>query len=257
MRGLWMTAAAGMLAALATAAAAAAPAKVEQAVLATSARSEDNVALDASRKPAALLAFFGLRQGMQVLDLFGANGYWAEIMGPAVGRSGRVTVWQPAQFTNEERRTKFMAGAGKNANVTLISSPFEAPDLPAAAYDFALINLDYHDTYWENAERKIPRMDPNAWLQRLFAAMKPGGVVGVVDHVAAAGSEPRQTADKLHRIDPAIIKADFERAGFKLDATSDLLRNPADDHSLPVFDKAIRGKTDRVVYRFRKPAKAR
>ena len=55
------------------------------------------------------------------------------------------------------------------------------------------------------------------------------------------------------RIDPAVVKADFERAGFKLEAESDLLRNPADDHSLLVFDEKIRGKTDRFVYRFRKP----
>ncbi len=237
--------------------AATAPARVEQAVAATAQRSEDNVALDASRKPAEVLAFFGLRRGARVLDLFGGNGYWAEIMAPAVGPRGRVTVWQPAQFLDEERRAKFMAGAGRNANVQLISSPFEAPDLPAAAYDFALINLDYHDVYWESAERKIPRMEPDAWLKRLHAAMKPGGVVGVVDHVAPAGADPRVSVDKLHRIDPAIIKADFERAGFVLDRTSDLLRNPADDGSLPVFDKAVRGKTDRVVFRFRKPAKAR
>ena len=233
----------------------AAQAPVERAVANTSARSADNVALDANRKPAELLNFFGLKRGMQVLDLFGGNGYWAEIIAPAVGPRGRVTVWQPAQFYNEERRASFIEGVGRNRNVQLISSPMEAPELPPASYDFALINLDYHDVYWENAERGIPRMDPQAWLQRLHAAMKPGGVVGVVDHVAVNGADPRQSVEKLHRIDPAIIVADFQRAGFELDGQSDMLRNPADDHSLSVFDKAIRGKTDRAVFRFRKPRK--
>jgi predicted methyltransferase len=83
--------------------------------------------------------------------------------------------------------------------------------------------------------------------------VKPGGIVGVVDHVAAAGGDTRQVVDKLHRIDPAVIRADFEQAGFVLDGESDLLRNSGDDHSKLVFDPSVRGKTDRVVYRFRKP----
>jgi predicted methyltransferase len=77
-------------------------------------------------------------------------------------------------------------------------------------------------------------------------------VVGVIDHVANPG-DTRATVEALHRIDPETIKADFKRAGFKLEATSDLLRNPADDHSLNVFDPKIRGKTDRVILKFRKP----
>ena len=246
-------AAAAVLAMTSPVPAGSAPRELERAVAATAARTPDNVALDASRKPAELLHFFGLRRGARVLDMFGANGYWAEIMAPAIGPRGRVTVWQPLQFYNEERRTSFLAGAGRNANVQLVVSPFQAPELPAAAYEFALINLDYHDVYWENAERGIPRMEPDQWLARLYAAMKPDGVVGVVDHVAVAGSDPRTSVDKLHRIDPAVIKADFLRAGFRLDAESSVLRNPQDVYSLSVFDKAVRGRTDRVVLKFRKP----
>jgi predicted methyltransferase len=100
-------------------------------------------------------------------------------------------------------------------------------------------------------------MEPQAWLQRLYNAMKPGGIVGVVDHVAAAGAEPRQSVEKLHRIDPAIIRADFEKAGFVLEGQSEMLRNPADDHTLSVFDKAVRGKTDRAIFKFRKQSAAR
>jgi predicted methyltransferase len=241
------------LAAWANLPAVAAPAPIARAVAATGVRSADNIALDASRKPVELLGFFGLQRGHRVLDMFGANGYWAEIMAPAVGSRGRVTVWQPTQFYNDERRADFIAGAGRNRNVQLIVSPFQAPELPAAAYDLALINLDYHDVYWENPDRGIPRMEASEWLARLYAAMKPGGVVGVVDHVAVAGSPPRESVARLHRIDPAVIKADFARAGFRLEAESPLLRNPADVHSQSVFDKSIRGRTDRVVLKFRKP----
>jgi len=82
--------------------------------------------------------------------------------------------------------------------------------------------------------------------------VKPGGIVGIVDHVGPAG-DTRATVEKLHRIDPATVKADFAAAGFRLEKESALLANPADDHSKLVFDPSIRGKTDRFVYRFRKP----
>ena len=226
---------------------------IAAAVANTANRTPDNVKLDESRKPAALLQFFGVRSGLQTLDMFGANKYWAEIVSPVVGPKGHVTVWQPTQFLSDKNRVPFEEFVARAKNVSLISSPFEAPDLPKGKFDFALINMDYHDTYWENAERKIPRQDPNAWLKRLYAAMKPGGVVGVVDHVAAAKSDPRESVEKMHRIDPEVIKADFKRAGFVLAGSSNLLRNPADDHSKGVFDTSIRGKTDRAVFKFKKP----
>jgi predicted methyltransferase len=243
----------GLALATAPVALGAVPANVASAVSAPG-RSADNVKLDESRKPAALLTFFGLQQGMQVVDMFGGNRYWAEIIAPAVGPGGRVTVWEPTQFYGPESKTAFEAFAAKTPNVSIVSSPFEAPTLPLNAFDFMLINLDYHDVYWESAKYKVVRMDPDVWLKTAFAAMKPGGIVGVVDHAAKAGSAPRESVEKFHRIDPAVVKADFERAGFVLDGTSDMYKNPADDHSLLVFDKGIQGKTDRFVYRFRKPS---
>ena len=243
--------AAAMLA-LASNAALAQPTEVAAAVSATS-RTADNVKLDTSRKPAEVLTFFGLRKGMRVIDMFGANLYWAEIMAPVVGPRGRVTIWQPSQFFNDEGRKNFAAFARRQKNVALISSPFEAPNLPLNAFDFMIMNLDYHDVYFESAERKIVRMDPDQWLKTIFAAMKPGATVGIIDHVALPNGDTRGTVAKLHRIDPEIIKADFQRAGFELTGVRNFLRNPADDHNLIVFDPKVRGQTDRVVYRFRKP----
>ena len=115
-----------------------------------------------------------------------------------------------------------------------------------------LINLDYHDVYWQSEKYGIPKMDPDQWLKTIYDSMKPGAVVGVVDHVANPG-DTRDTVQKLHRIDPNTVKADFKRAGFVFEAESKILRNPADDHSLLVFDPNIRGKTDRFVFKFRKP----
>ena len=232
---------------------AAPPAGDVAAAVAAPGRTPDNVKLDESRKPAEVLSFFGLKKGSQVIDMFGANKYWAEIMAPVVGPKGHVTVWQPTQFMNEDRRKAFAEFAKRQKNVSLISSPFEAPVLGTNAYNFMIMNLDYHDVYWQNPERKIPRMDPDQWLKLLYAAMKPGGIVGIIDHVALPNGDTRATVEKLHRIDPEVIKADFQRAGFELVGVRNFLRNPTDDHSLLVFDEKIRGKTDRVVYRFRKP----
>ena len=229
------------------------PADIAAAVAATPLRTEANVKLDESRKPAEVLAFLGLEKGTRVLDMFGANQYWAEIVAPAVGPDGFVVVWQPNQFLNDKRRATFAEFVGRQKNVLLINSPFEQPVVGANAYDFLLMNLDYHDVYWESAERKIGRMEPDVWLQALYKAMKPGGIVGIIDHAATAGGDTRAVVEKLHRIDPAVVKADFQRAGFILEAESDLLKNPADDHSLNVFDDKIRGKTDRFIFKFRKP----
>jgi len=225
---------------------------VSAAVADAAHRTADNIKLDASRKPAEVLKFLGLKPGMRVADPFGGNLYWAEITTPIVGPKGRVTIWEPKQFYDQKGYDKFTAFKASHPNAWMRVSPFEAPDLPAATYDFMLINLDYHDVYWENAKYGVVRMDPDAWLKPIYAAMKPGAVVGVIDHVANPG-DPRVTVEKMHRIDPAVIKADFKRAGFKLEAESKILRNPADDHSLLVFNPAIRGKTDRVVLKFRKP----
>ena len=251
MRAIGMLLAALALA-ITPAASSAGPADIAAAVAAPG-RTPDNVKLDEGRKPVEVLSFFGLRKGSQVIDMFGVNKYWAEIMAPVVGPRGKITVWQPTQFINDERRNAFAAFAKRHKNVSLISSPFEAPSLGTNAYDFMIMNLDYHDVYLENAERKIVRMDPDAWLKTIYAAMKPGAVVGIIDHVALPNTDTRGTVVKLHRIDPEVVKADFTRAGFELVGIRNFLRNPADDHSVIVFDPKVRGKTDRFVYRFRKP----
>lgn len=118
--------------------------------------------------------------------------------------------------------------------------------------DMIFTHLVYHDLYWTSEKFHFPTRDVDALMTNWFAAVKPGGSVIVVDHVGPAG-DTRALVEKLHRIDPATVKADLERAGFVLEDQSDALANPDDDHSKIVFDPAIRGKTDRFMMRFRKP----
>jgi predicted methyltransferase len=170
----------------------AAPVSIATAV-ADPGRSADNVKLDEGRKPAQVLSYLGLRSGMHVLDLFGANAYWAEISSAVVGPNGHVTVWNPSQFYSDKRKQAFEAFMATHPNVSIVTSPFEAADLPKNYADWVILNDNYHDTYWQNEKLKIPHMDPNAFLKAVYAAMKPGAVIGVIDHVAATSFATRLT----------------------------------------------------------------
>lgn len=238
---------------IATPALAADPAKVAEAVADTAARSEANVAMDANRHPVEMLQFIGLEEGMRVLDLVGGNLYWSEIMAPAVGPYGQVVIWSPTEFYSDKAKAAGAAFAERHSNVVRLNSQFETPMVGKAMYDFVILNLDYHDTYWESERFGITRMEPRHWAKAIYDAMKPGAVLGVADHRAAAGTEPRAGVEAAHRIDPAVVRADMEAVGFVFEAESDLLANPDDDLTTNVFDPSIRGKTSRFLMKFRKP----
>jgi predicted methyltransferase len=86
----------------------------------------------------------------------------------------------------------------------------------------------------------------------IFKVLKPGGVYMVEDH-SAPGTGAAATST-LHRIDPEIVIKEAQEAGFVLEGRSDVLANSADPHTAPVFDPSIRGKTDKFLLKFRKPA---
>ncbi|MCA0910854.1 class I SAM-dependent methyltransferase [Qipengyuania gaetbuli] len=220
------------------------------AAVANEARPEAARERDAGRKPAEILAFLGLEQGDAAVDVISGGGYWAEILARAVGENGSVTAFEPEQFYDEEA---WSALSEREPGIAVERYPFEKFAPGADRFDFAIMNLNYHDVYWESEEYKLPRTDPEQFLAALYATMKPGGVVGVIDHTGKPG-DTRKTVDDFHRIDPAVVRADFEKAGFVLEAESDMLANPDDPLDVGVFDPAIRGKTDRFVMKFVKPA---
>jgi len=227
------------------------PADIAAAVAAPG-RPAEQVTLDAVRKPVEILRFAGLKRGDIALDLFAGGGYYSEIMARAVGPRGGVLAWEPAGFLNDKARAGWKDLKTRTPNVGLIMVSASVFTLPKDAFDFVMLHLNYHDVYWQSAKYGYGPLDPNAFLRTVYESMKPGAAIAVIDHVGPAG-DTRAIVEKLHRIDPAVIKADFKRAGFVLEAESNLLRNPADDHSKLVFDPSVRGNTDRVVYRFRKP----
>ncbi len=216
-------------------------------------RAESDVKLDSSRQPGPVLTFAGLKTGDSVLDIFAGGGYYSKIMARAVGASGSVTAHNAGVFaTDDAGKAKWSALQENNPNLEMIRAGFNDWRPEPASFDFALSHLVFHDLYFESERFGLPRADVPAYLAQLYTAMKPGGTVLIVDHTGPAGNT-RELADKLHRIDPAVVKADMAEAGFVFDKESDLFRNADDDINTLVFDPSVRGKTDRFVMKFRKP----
>lgn len=236
---------------------AAAPAEpgvsVYEAAVAHDARPEGDRARDADRKPAEVLEFIGIKPGMTVLDMFSGGGYYTEILSYVVGEQGLVVAQSNAAYLNfvgEEFEQRYLGGRLANARVLMAENNELA--LEAESFDAIMLVLSFHDLYYENDENGWPRIDIQTFLAELHQGLRAGGIVGIVDHVAADGS-PSETGGTTHRIDPAIVVAEMTQAGFILEAQDDMLRNPADDYDKVVFDPELRGKTDRFVMRFRKP----
>jgi predicted methyltransferase len=234
----------------------AAPADVD-AALANPDRNEQDLEQDEGRKPLRVLGFLGLEQGDRVLDIFAAGGYYAELMARAVGPEGFVMAQNPPRFIDRFEMREGIEARGYGTRIPNgVSFEYDVDGMPfePGSIDFVLLNMVFHDFWFIAAEGEAPvSADPAAVLAQLYTGMKPGGIVGIVDHVGLAGSDPTEETQRAHRVDPAIILSMMTEAGFVLDGEGDFFRNPEDDHQMNVFNPEIRGQTDRVVYRFRKP----
>jgi predicted methyltransferase len=216
-------------------------------------RPAEMMALDAGRKPADVLAHSLIRPGARVMDVMAGQGYYTELLARHVGPKGRVFAIEPVNYMEDAKTVAaWDALKQRNANVELIvGAPGEAamPD----KLDAAFYHLTYHDLYWQSEKFKYPRTDVDAYNARLFAALKPGGVVIIIDHYGVPGMDSRAQADKTHRIDEAVVKADMARAGFRFAGSVPILEMAGDDPRVLVFDPSLRGKTSRFYYRFIKP----
>jgi len=231
------------------AAQAAAPSYVASAV-ADASRPEADRQRDGLRHTAELMAFAQVKPGQKVADYMPGAGFFTRVFAKIVGPEGHVYAEFPqfmADFEkNEVAAIKALTAEPGYANVSFVVTPAGAFDT-AEPLDLIWTSQNYHDLQFGLKHDEIIALD-----KALYAALKPGGILLVIDHVAAPGAG-WSVAPKLHRIEPGEIKADMKAAGFRLEAESRVLRNRKDDHTLSVFDPAIRGHTDQVVYRFRKP----
>jgi predicted methyltransferase len=237
------------------AAAPVAPAASSQAALAAALaapdRSDDDRKLDAGRKPVEVLGFFRVAPGQKIGELFAGLGYTTELLARTVGPSGVVYAQNTTEILDKFARKPWTERLAKPVMkpVVAVERPIDDPFPPEARdLDAVITIINYHDTVWMGADRA----KMNA---AVFAALKHGGVYGVVDSSAVAGSGDRD-AQTLHRIDEELVKREVLAAGFRLDGESDVLRNPADARDWNSSPKAAgdrRGTSDRFVLRFVKP----
>lgn len=240
----WTLAFALGLAALPAAAQTAAIPDYVTAAVADPARADD-AKDDERRHIAEIVAFSEVKPGDTVLELVPGSGYWTRVFSRIVGDDGKVYAAVPAPMEKYAEKTKALPD--EMANVELLSQPADALSAPTQV-DVAFTAQNYHD--YPNPF--MGPTDPALLNQAVFDALAPGGLWIVIDHAAEAGSGLRDT-DTLHRIDPATVREQAEAAGFEFVGESEVLRNPADDHTLKVFDPSVRGHTDQFVYKFRKP----
>ncbi|HLH78583.1 MAG TPA: hypothetical protein VKV28_17410 [Candidatus Binataceae bacterium] len=215
-------------------------------------RSAADKKLDGARKPAQMMAFLGIRPGMKVADIFAAGGWMTEVLSRTVGPDGTVYSINPPfppRFHMISAAWQKRLKKPELKNVVAVTKRLDAPDLipgPAGSLDAAVIDLNYHDLVGMKRNR-------DALNDAIFKALKPGGIYGVIDHSAKAGTGA-QAASTLHRIDEQFVINEVEKAGFKLASASSALRNPQDPRTALSRTYSGPGHTDRFMLKFVKPS---
>lgn len=223
-----------------------APPAYVAAALADPSRPAEDMARDADRKAATMLAFAEVKPNETVVDYIPGGGYFTRLFSGAVGANGTVYAVTPATIrAAHPPKDDVSAEAGRN-NVRELVEPDTMLTLPTLA-DLVWTSQNYHDVHILSGAAGAAALDT-----AVFAALKPGGLYVIEDHAGAAGLDDAGMK-ALHRIDEALVEKEVLAAGFMLDGESLALRNPADPHTANVFDPAIRGHTDQFVLRFRKP----
>ncbi|HYM36753.1 MAG TPA: hypothetical protein VET48_15240 [Steroidobacteraceae bacterium] len=219
-------------------------------------RMPGDAAQDAFRKPREVLSFLEIAPGQHALDFFSGPGYYSELMSRVVGPTGSVLIYNDELYFQAAYHDLMMRLQGKRLpNAKTIKAAANFIELEPKSLDRVLFVQVYHDLYWRPTGSPDTLGDAKKVLANLYAALKPGGLVVVLDHVANETSleDIINIASRLHRIDPRVVRADFEQAGFEFIGESDVLKNPTDDHLKSVFNPAIRKRTDQFIYKFRRP----
>jgi predicted methyltransferase len=217
-----------------------------ESAMASPDRPAEDKARDAIRRPYEVIGFVGIEPGMTVLDAFAGGGWYTEVLSAAVGPSGKVYMHNAPGFVSRrgpEFTDALRARAERLGNVELLLRDLNDLGIDGQA-DAAITALNLHDAYAGGRQAALD------FLGGIYAALRPGGVLGFIDHVGAPGVDNSE----LHRIDRETVRALLAEVGFVVEAESDLLANPEDDHSLGVRDAALGRKTDRMLFRVRKPA---
>jgi predicted methyltransferase len=215
------------------------------ALVASPDRSDADRQTDQRRQPARMLAFIGVGNGMKVLDMGAGAGYSTELLARAVGNGG-VIYAQESPAVMERVKDKFDIRAQSPAmkNVVHVIRNYDDP-VPADVNGLDLITFffAYHDVTYMPVDRA-------AMNKKMFAALKPGGILAIADHSARPG-EGTSVAKTLHRIEESTLRQEIEAAGFRLAAEADFLRHPEDPRDAAVFRPQV--PVDEFVLKYQKP----
>lgn len=234
-------------------------------------RSETNRLRDQYRHPRETLLFFGLRPDMTVVEIWPANGWYTEIIGPVLRERGKYYLAHVApenpKLEDWQRESRQKLQDKITGQAALYGKPqftsFGPPDFvaiaPPGSADMVLTFRNVHNWSKDRAD--------GAAFQAFFTALKPGGILGVVEHRAKPGTSFERMVKSGYMTEAYVI-ALAEKAGFKLLEKSEINANPLDstDHpngvwSLPPMlrgwldkDKYRGiGESDRMTLKFRKP----
>lgn len=212
-------------------------------------RAEADKARDAGRRPAEVVTFLGIKDGMTVIDLIAASGYYTEVLSVAVGSKGKVYaqngdfVLKMREGANEKALSARLAN-GRLPNVERVNREMTDLGLAPGSIDAAFTALNFHDIYNRGGPEGAA-----GFLASVKVVLKSGGVLGIVDH----DGNPENDNKELHRMMKADAVKALTDAGFELVAEGEMLRNPKDDRTKMVFAEGLRGHTDRFVLKARKP----
>ncbi|MGA8261180.1 MAG: hypothetical protein WB783_13280 [Arenicellales bacterium] len=239
-------------------------------------RSPANVERDRYRHPLQTLEFFGIKRDMTVVEVLPGGGWYTEILAPFLHDHGRlIEATAPPTTSNpfmrrmaEKYRQKLDADPDVYGRVEL--QAFENPDYidlgPPHSADMVLTFRNMHDLVYGNAHDEVTSAVLDEFLRSAYLVLKPGGVLGIVGHRA----DPDQPVGKTYRMgrlpESYVVQA-AQRAGFKLEASSDINANPKDPRDVPVWylppslrspekDRAkyeAIGESDRMTLKFVKP----
>ena len=218
-------------------------------LLVSDARFDGDRARDAGRKPAAVLEFLGVEPGMSVVDIIGAGGYYTEVLSLAVGPDGHVAAMNPAAIFQLRdgamgRELEARLADSRLPNVTQLNKEFAELSADDGPFDVALTALNLHDVYNRGGEEGAIQT-----LSIVSELLKPGGVLGVIDHHGSADNDNVE----LHRMQLSDAIRVAESAGFIVEASSGILHVHSDDLSKGVFAEGTRGRTNRFLLKLRKP----
>jgi len=214
------------------------------AIIAAPDRADSDRQTDQRRDPVKLLAFTGVKTGMTVLDMGAGGGYSTELMARAVGTTGKVYGQDYESSPRAKERFEARMKTDAMKNVVALTRPFDDP-IPAEVKNIDLITFFffYHDTTYMAVDRAMMN-------KKLFAALKPGGLLIIADHSAKAGAGV-SVGKTLHRIEETTLKSEVEAAGFRLVAEGNWLRHPEDPRDERIFQPKV--PVDEFVLKFQKP----